>query len=293
MSKCRTINRIAFPNFPLGDRNGFRVGSVAEYFGLPRCNSDVSLLIEYCFEQDLPLRVIGKGTNTFLRSEYIAGMVIALDADCFCKTRFSGKTAEVGAGISLPSLVKKFANRGISKLAPLAGIPGTVGAAAAGNSGSHGTEFLRVCKTVSVVNGRGTVRKIPVDNIEIGYRRSSLEGVVVQVEIGLNYEGRTQAWKRTLDSLDRKLETQPSTRHSLGSIFKNPPGLFAGELIEKCGLRGRQFGSVRVSPKHSNFIVGSRGRKPERVDIVEAIEAIEKAVFRRFKIRLDLEVRIW
>ncbi|NOY61804.1 MAG: UDP-N-acetylmuramate dehydrogenase, partial [Gammaproteobacteria bacterium] len=199
----------------------------------------------------------------------------------------------VEAGVACPKLARFCARNQLTGAEFLAGIPGTLGGALAMNAGAFGGEIWPLVRTVETIDESGTRRRRAPEDYRIAYR--SVQGPqrewFVAAQIELQRSSDSSATVRIKEMLERRAATQPMGEASCGSVFRNPPGDYAGRLIEACGLKGYCIGGACVSSKHANFIV-TRGASATAGDIEALIEFVAQAVFEQHGVRLKTEVCI-
>ena len=198
----------------------------------------------------------------------------------------------VGAGLGLPQLLRFCASNGLSGLEPLAGIPGTVGGGIRMNAGSWGMEIGDRISSLMIMDRAGGIRWLKQKEVTFDYRGINLppEEIIIQGEFTLRTGEETEITEKMKDFVRKRKETQPLFQPSAGSIFKNPPDMPAGKLIEEAGLKGLRRGDAMVSPLHANFIVNVGTARAR--DVIGLITQIRERIYQEKGIRLELEVQI-
>lgn len=278
-------------NEPMARHGGWRVGGPARRFYRPADREDLSVFLA-SLPDDEPLYWIGLGSNVLVRDGGLDGTVICLQGalERIERVGESGVYAEGGATCS--RLARYCAKEGLGGIAFLAGIPGTVGGALAMNAGANRGETWQFVAEVETIDRSGTVRTRRAEEFEVRYRH--VAGPAGEWFIGALLELKpaepavVRAEIRAL--LERRSATQPSNQPTCGSVFKNPPGDFAGRLIESSGLKGLAIGGAKVSEKHANFIIAERGARA--ADIEALIDRLRSEIARLHGIELETEVRI-
>jgi UDP-N-acetylmuramate dehydrogenase len=204
----------------------------------------------------------------------------------------AGDGIRVGAGMRLNRLLRFCLREGLSGLEFLVGIPGTVGGAIRMNAGTDLGDMSDVCEAVHLVLGDGSHFRLPRSKLRFSYRSLELPHgcVVVEAEFSLTPRPRKYIREKLLSLLKARKEKQPWHLPSAGSVFKNPPGDFAGRLVEAVGLKGACIGDAQISPKHANFIV-NRGRATAN-DVKALITLAQEKVRQNFGIQLELEIEV-
>lgn len=257
----------------------------------------LTALLEYCCLECLPWRCIGRGSNLLVREEGFAGILIRLLGE------FTAITGEASAGIIiagggclLAELLGHCRHAGLSGLEFLAGIPGSVGGSVGMNAGAFGHCLTKSLQRLTVVTGDGSVRTLTQGEWTSGYRSFTIDGldmektVIAQAEFRLARSTPEQVEETMKEFLKLRRAKQPSSLPSAGSFFKNPPGDFAGRLIEDAGLKGERIGGAMVSPEHANFIVNAGGATA--TDIVRLMRLVQGKVRSTTGIFLEPEVHI-
>lgn len=198
-----------------------------------------------------------------------------------------------GAGVLLSRAANAALKAGLTGMEFAAGIPGSVGGAAVMNAGAYGSEMKDILKTVTVLDGNGNVKVLEAEELELGYRTSSIlknHYLVLEAEFSL-MPGEAAAIRGRMEELAaRRREKQPLEYPSAGSTFKRPSGCFAGKLIEDTGLKGFSIGGAAVSEKHAGFVI-NKG-EASASDIYRVCTEVKKQVFERTGVMLELEVKL-
>lgn len=279
----------------------YRIGGPARLFVTCDSLSDLSLVFSVLREEELPWAVIGRGSNLLVADEGYDGAIIVL-GPAFSRMDFGQEQDEtvqpgvqtcvtVGAGAMFPRVVQRAFARGLSGLEFAVGIPGTLGGALFMNAGSRDAWIGGiVCSVTSYVPGVG-LKLRRHDDIEWGYRKSSLPAGEVILEASLRLVTADAALMRSQmeSSRIRRQAHQPLGLPSCGSVFKNPEGASVGKLIESCGLKGTTCGGAQVSEKHANFIVNTGSATA--LDVLKLIHQVRDCVKEEHGIELKPEVR--
>lgn len=235
-------------------------------------------------------KVIGNGSNLIISSKY-DGVLIKLEK--FDKLSIDGTMVRAGCGYNLSKLSSECMKRGLSGLEFAFGIPATIGGAVCQNAGAYGKQMASVVQGVNVLDENYNILYLSLDDLELGYRDSIFKHrklICLEVFLKLK-EGNILDIKEKMvsNSLLRR-EKQPLEYPSAGSVFRNPPLMSAGKLIEDAGLKGTKVGDAMVSLKHANFIVNLGKAKGE--DVIELINLIKKTVYEKTGVLLECEQEI-
>ncbi len=275
---------------PLADYTWLKVGGPAQYFVEPRTTDELQGVVRACFAEELPVRVIGGGSNLLVPDEGIGGVIIRIAGDVFAEISIEGSIVRAGAGALLSHVMSQAVAHGLAGLETLVGIPGTVGGALHGNAGSRHGEVGEHVRSVTVVTIKGEKFVRTEDELTFAYRQSSInELAIVEAEFELTPEEPDEIARRMRKLWIMKKSTQPLSFQSAGCIFKNPRGLSAGALIEQAGLKGTRVGQAEVSDRHANFIVTHENATA--TDVRKLIELIRGKVSEMHGVDLELEIQ--
>lgn len=275
---------------PLGPLTTYRRGGDATWF-LPLDDDDdwAGLTVE----PDVPVLVLGRGSNLLVADAGFPGLVIAPGRGMARVAVDPDGTLTAGSAASLPVVARAAAAADRGGLAWMVGVPGSVGGAVATNAGCHGSDtatWLRVARILDLTTG--AVREVAGDGLGFDYRRSDITArdLVVSGTFATIASSRTTE-EATMREITRwRRLNQPGGTHNAGSVFKNPPGDAAGRLIDAAGLKGFSVGGARVSPRHANFIEAAADATA--ADIRNLIEAVRRRVLADTGIDLEPEVRM-
>ena len=269
----------------------WKVGGPADRFYVPADEDDLARFLA-ALPADEPVTWIGLGSNVLVRDGGIRGTVISSTGMKSTLELLPGNALRAGCGVPCAKVARFSARRGLAGAEFLAGIPGTVGGALAMNAGAFGAETWSIVSEVETVTRKGRRLARSGADFATGYRRVDLAPGewFLNAVFRLAQDAQGHAPARIRELLARRAETQPTGRFSCGSVFRNPPGDFAGRLVEQCGLKGHAVGAACVSEKHANFII-NRG-KASAADIEELVLHVQATVEEMTGVRLVPEVRI-
>lgn len=279
-------------NEPLKKHTSFRIGGPADYFCVPKDVNELKEALAFARQAKLPIAFIGAGTNLLALDRGFRGLVIKL-AGGLNFVEVKGDKVIAGAGNLLPQLVNTLASRGLAGLEFLAGVPGTLGGAAAMNAGAWGKEIGEFIESVSALDLSGSESELKKKDLKFGYRSSLLQkGRLIATSVTLKLKKSRPALikKNILAILETRRERQPLGIPNAGSIFKNPPGKFAGKLLEEADCKGLRAGDAQVSTKHANFILNLGEAKAS--DVLKLVTRMQELVRRKFKVRLEPELKV-
>ena len=280
---------------PMSRHTSFRIGGPADVWIAVDDAAELSDAFTLAREHGLPLWTLGAGTNVLVSDAGIRGLVLHLGRGFrFVDWTIDGERASVRAGAAVPfkKLVYDAVERGFAGLEFGEGIPGSLGGGLTMNAGAFGGEIGRVVVALEGVHADGRIEEIPREGLAFQYRRLDLPAgwVITAVRLALARGDAAEMAKRVASARDRRKRHQPLGWPNAGSIFKNPPGGFAGELLEKAGVKGLARGRARVSDVHANFIVNAGGATA--ADVRSLMNEMAERVHARSGVRLELEVKL-
>jgi len=277
---------------PLAMHTWFQLGGPAEHFAEPRDPDELIGLVRRCREEDVLLRMLGRGSNVLVRDEGVPGVVVHLSAPAFREIKIEGRKITAGSGARLGRVVTTAVHEGLAGLEALVGIPGSVGGALHGNAGAHGGDVGQWTVQATVVTDTGEVCRRHREDLVFAYRQSSLDEVaILEATFELEQDDPRELSKRLQKLWIVKKANQPMGHQSAGCVFKNPRGMSAGELVEDAGLKGTRIGGAVVSDRHANFIIAEPDCTAQ--DVLRLIDVIRNQVRDRLGMELELELEIW
>lgn len=276
-------------NAPLKDLVWFRVGGPAEILFRPADAEDLATFL-YAKPEDLPVTVIGVGSNLLIRDGGIPGVVVRLSG-IFGKIAAEGTRVRAGAAALDAAVARAAAEAGIGGLEFLRGIPGTVGGALRMNAGCYGREIKDIFVEATAVDGSGNLLKLSAEDMAFLYRKSGVPNDAIFVEAVFEGEaGDPNDVRARMNALvEQRESTQPVRAKTGGSTFKNPPGHKAWQLIDEAGCRGLLQGGAQVSEKHCNFLLNTGDATA--ADIEGLGEEVRARVKAKFGLLLDWEIK--
>lgn len=279
---------------PMGRYTTFRAGGRAEALCRVGSLADLERLMAYLGGEDIPYLVLGRGSNLLVRDGGFRGVALRLGGELAALEgkRGDARRLVAGGGAAIGDLLGYCRAAGLAGLEFLAGIPGTVGGATAMNAGAWGSETAQCIREVLMVTRGGRPETFDRSALSFSYRALALPrgAVIARVEFALALETAERVAKRTAAYLAQRRSRQPLEYPSAGSVFKNPPGDYAGRLIEEAGLKGRRIGGAMISPQHANFIVNTGGATA--TDILALMDLARERVRARTGVELEPEIRV-
>lgn len=284
--------RPLLPAEPMTKHTSFHIGGPAELMAQPQSEAELQSLLMKAAEAAVPVTLVGNGSNLLVRDKGIRGLVIKLGS-MLRDIKVSGNVLTFGSGVSLAQASKKAAELGLSGMEFAVGIPGSIGGAVYMNAGAYDGEMSKVVKSVRVMDAAGEVSELSAGELDFGYRHSALQGsgkIVTSVTVELAAGDKQAIAEKMADFSNRRITKQPLELPSAGSMFKRPPGYFAGTLIDQTGLKGYTVGGAQVSTKHAGFVVNIGGATA--ADVLQLISDVQAKVFAAHGVHLEPEVLV-
>jgi UDP-N-acetylmuramate dehydrogenase len=276
---------------PLKRYTAWKIGGPADVLLEPRDANDLIGAVKKAREYDIPVTVLGGGTNVLVRDGGIRGLTIRL-AKALTGVEVEGRSVVAKAGVLYPVLANATAGRGLAGLEFATGLPGTVGGAVYMNAGAYGGETKEVLRWAEVYRD-GEVVRMSNPELKLSYRRSILhdhpDWVVVRAGYTLAPGDPEELKARIKEFRAQRMNGSPN-RPSCGSTFKRPPGDFPGRVIEAAGLKGTRVGRIEVSPVHANYFVNLGGGTAK--EALELMALVREKVRERLGVELEPEVRV-
>lgn len=293
---------------PMKKHTTFRIGGPADYYAEPDV-SQISKLIEIAKACDMPVTVIGNGSNLLVGDKGIRGLVIGIGKGLSAielteavaqqstaqdfTAQGNGHVITAGAGAILAAVAAKAAEASLSGLEFASGIPGSVGGAVVMNAGAYGGEIKDVLIDATVLTAEGELRTVTRDELDLSYRHSIVPEksyIVLSARFMLTPKPQDEIKSYMAELRAKRVEKQPLEYPSAGSTFKRPEGYFAGKLIMDAGLRGYSVGDAQVSGKHCGFVV-NKG-EATAADVLTLIKDVQETVLKQFGVKLEPEVKM-
>ena len=276
---------------PMSKHTTFRIGGAAEVFAAPDAR-ELPQLLAMAKGADVPVTVIGNGSNLLVGDRGIAGLVIEI-GERMSEVRIEGTILVAGAGALLSKAAQTAAAAGLGGLEFAAGIPGSVGGAVVMNAGAYGGEMKDVLQSVKVLTEEGELLSLAAAELELGYRHSCVperKYIVVEATMELSAKPEEEIRACMAELRAKRVEKQPLEYPSAGSTFKRPEGYFAGKLIMDAGLRGYTVGGAQVSEKHWGFLI--KKGAATAADVRQLMQDVHDRVKEQFDVELEPEVKM-
>ena len=277
-------------NEPMNKHTWFAVGGPAEVMFLPADLEDLKNFLKWR-PYNLPISILGGGSNILVRDGGIPGVVIKLDTPAFKEVKVEENKITCGAGLKNIELQKTLLKHELGGLEFLCSIPGTIGGSIKTNAGCFGKSIKDVLLIAEVVDGQGTTHQVPVEDFQLSYRSSLFPDDWIITALTLKTEPSSQEKIQEIikEQKNYRQQHQPYNEKTAGSTFKNPDGLRAWELIQKAGCAKLQIGGAKVSEKHCNFLINTGNATAEEIENL-GNEIIQK-VKEKTSLTLEWEIK--
>ena len=282
-------------NVPLSGYTSARIGGPADVLIFVRSADELAQAARTLWEKDVPFILLGGGSNVLVSDKGLRGAVIINRARL---VRFNSQsespTLQAESGATLNDIAQRAARLGLCGLEWASTVPGSLGGAVYGNAGAYDGDTAGSLASVRLLHRKNGEQTWPVDKLEYGYRtsifkRTHLPAVILSAQMILSKGDRQEIRSKMEKYTTLRRSSQPAGA-SMGSMFKNPPGEFAGRLIEAAGLKGKRIGNASISTQHANFFMNDHATKA--ADMHKLIKLAQKTVLEQFDIKLELEVEL-
>lgn len=291
LTKLLSKNRVLVDE-PMRNHTSFKVGGPADIIAIPQSIEEIQHTVKFCKKNNIPYFIMGNGSNLIVRDKGMRGVVVKI-GDEFKNVIIKGNTVIAQAGVLLSTLSKKIMAESLKGFEFASGIPGTLGGAVTMNAGAYGGEMKNVIKSVKVLDEKGEMLDLSLEELNLGYRSSIIQTkgyIVLEVTMELEKGDYNEILEITKELTKKRTTKQPLHLPSAGSVFKRPEGYYAGKLIQDSGLKGEKVGGAQVSELHSGFIVNYDNATAKNV--LDLICLVQKTVKEKFGVDLQTEVRV-
>ncbi len=288
-------------NEPMSKYTAARLGGAADWVYIARTSAEeLAHVVTTAWREGIPTRILGGGANVLISDQGVRGLVVInrlSDITFDDKDDDKNERVTISGGASLTVTAHKLQLRGLSGFEWAVSVPGTIGGAVVNNAGAHGQDMAANIRRVHLVDAERGAYTLEVAEMAYAYRASVLKHrtdrrfLVTAAEMYFKPDDPSAIKARMDENIAYRKRTQPPGA-SLGSIFKNPPGDYAGRLIESCGLKGFRIGGAQVSPVHANFFINLEGDQATASDYYALIRHVQDTVFAQTGTRLEPEIEM-
>ncbi|WP_366163603.1 UDP-N-acetylmuramate dehydrogenase [Bacillus infantis] len=276
-------------NEPLKEHAYTKLGGPADIYAEAVCPEDAAYILKQAKRHGVPVTLIGNGSNIIIRDGGIRGLVLSLSKMNMISV--TGDTVIAEAGSRIIDVSRKAMEHSLSGLEFACGIPGTTGGALYMNAGAYGGQISDVLQKTLVLTEEGSIWELGQEELLLSYRKSIIaekKFIVLKAEFNLSIDCQEDISARMKENTVARESKQPLEFPSCGSVFKRPPGHYAGKLIQDSGLQGKNIGGAEVSRKHAGFIINKDNCTAK--DYLALIEYVRKTVKEKQGVELETEV---
>ncbi len=279
-------------NAPLAPFTQLKIGGPAELLVVPNALDELISFVKVCFAKNLRFRILGSGGNVLIHDDGVKGIVLRLAGAAFTNVALEGRRLKAGCGATLSAVIAKAAHAGLTGLEPLVGLPGTIGGALLLNAGDRTSDIGQFVRRVEVLDNQAAVQMREHDELRFMSTGAVLDDpLLLSAEFELDADGADSIVKRLRKAWIQFKATQPFSYQAATRLFKNPPGLNAGVLIEQTGLVGTKVGAAAISERNPNYVVAEPGATAR--DVLRLIDLVRTRVLDRFHVELELALSVW
>ena len=289
-------NENILKNEPMKKHTSFKIGGNAEMFIKAKDIKEIREVLQIAKDNNIPLTVIGNGSNILVKDNGIEGIVLKVEIDGIEieNTDDGCAIVSVGAGVLLGKLAQILLKKSISGFEFASGIPGTIGGAVRMNAGAYGSEFKDIVVETSYMDYDGNIFTINNEQQKFEYRKSIFKDkkwIILESKLLLKYAEDSSLIKEKMDEFKKsRIEKQPIEYPSAGSTFKRGSDFITAKLIDECGLKGYKVGNAQVSTKHAGFVINTGDATAK--DVLELVDIIKNNVYQKFEKEIELEVEV-
>ena len=289
-------NENILKNEPMKKHTSFKIGGNAEMFIKAKDIKEIREVLQIAKDNNIPLTVIGNGSNILVKDNGIEGIVLKVEIDGIEieNTADGCAIVSVGAGVLLGKLAQILLKKSISGFEFASGIPGTIGGAVRMNAGAYGSEFKDIVIETSYMDYDGNIYTINNEQQKFEYRKSIFKDkkwIILESKLLLKYAEDSSLIKEKMDEFKKsRIEKQPIEYPSAGSTFKRGSDFITAKLIDECGLKGYKVGNAQVSTKHAGFVINTGDATAK--DVLELVDIIKNNVYQKFEKEIELEVEV-
>ncbi|MBO5478295.1 MAG: UDP-N-acetylmuramate dehydrogenase [Clostridia bacterium] len=280
---------------PMKKHTSFKVGGIADIYVKADQIEDIKTIVNFAEENNIPLTVIGNGSNILVTDKGIRGIVLEvnLQKQLFEK-QADGILVLVGAGVKLTALAVECKKQSLTGFEFAYGIPGTIGGAVRMNAGAHGAQMQDVVISTTYLDFDGNIKILENKDQEFGYRQSIFSknnmGIIIESKLKFKFGDKVEIEQKMNEYSTYRKEKQPISYPSAGSTFKRGNDFITAKLIDECGLKGYQIGGARISDLHAGFIINIGNATA--TDILQLIDYTKQKVYEKFEKNIELEIEI-
>ena len=281
-------------NEPMCKHTSFKTGGPSDYFAIAKNLDDIREAISFAKANNIPLYVMGNGSNLLVKDNGFRGIILKIDLDYI---EFEESDMDVivtaGAGVKIMALAQILKKKGITGFEELSGVPGTIGGANRMNAGAYGKEMKDIIVETKCMDLSGNIVVFKNEEQKLVYRGSIFKDakyIILETKLKLTYGNVAEIEEKMKQYMEKRNTNQPVEYPSAGSTFKRGTDFITAKLIDECGLKGYKIGGAQISEKHAGFIINAGNATSK--DIIDLIEYTKKKVKEKFKVNIEEEIEI-
>lgn len=285
-------NLIVYIDEPMCKHTSFKIGGNADVFIKAKTIDEIKTILDYTKKNDIPLTVMGNGSNLLVKDNGIRGITMQTDINQL-QINEQEQTVIATNGVKLGMLAAFLQKKGLSGFEFAGGIPGSIGGAIRMNAGAYGGELKDIVEEVTFMTREGNIKTLKKDELGFSYRHSRFcenDDIILCAKLKLEKGNPDDIKKKMDDNLEHRKEKQPIELPSAGSTFKRGEDFISAKLIDESGLKGYKIGGAEVSTKHAGFVVNVGDATAQNV--IDLVEYIRKTVYEKYQKKLELEIEI-
>ena len=293
LEKVITTSKI-LKNEDMSKHTSFKIGGKADILVKANCIEDIKSVLDISNKNNIPLYVIGNGSNLLVKDAGIRGIVLMICIDNISiEKQENDVIVTADSGVKLAKLAYQLLNESIEGFEFASGIPGTIGGAVRMNAGAHGKEFKDIVLSTTYMDYNGDIHTVSNAEQKFEYRNSmfsSKECIILSTKLKLTYGNKDEINAKMQEYANYRKEKQPINYPSAGSTFKRGEDFITAKLIDECGLKGYSIGGAQVSYLHAGFIINTGNATAK--DVLELVEYVKEKVYQKFGKKIALEIEV-
>ena len=278
---------------PMKKHTNFKIGGNADVFVIAKSIEEIKCVIKFSKENDIPLTILGNGSNVLVSDKGIRGIVLQIGLKEIKVEKHENALIEVDAGAMLGALAQILLKQSISGFEFAAGIPGSIGGAIRMNAGAYGGEMKDIVKNVTVLNEKGEINILTNEECEFSYRHSRFTNskeIIIKATLELPFGNENEIKAKMDEYAQSRKEKQPLNLPSAGSTFKRGADFITAKLIDECGLKGYTSGDAQVSTLHAGFVVNLGNATAQ--DVLSVVSHVKQVVLEKTGKQIELEIEL-